>query len=263
VAIDQNFPLEAEPFGRQPAPVKHIMILIDHENIDLARTNPKALATAALRAIPEVADGVYVTLRAYGGWFEGASPTDSRFHALRSYQDLCPTLIQTDRGLVRIAFEFADELAMTRFTAQTIDVRHTVTVRHTPDRIMACQRNRECSEVDCKIRAVHKWTRKKTACFSATCPPPFEAFFQRQQQKQVDVHLAVDLVWFASTIDQDTMIVIASDDMDILPALLQASFQNPNSRIIHLHSRSTAIAYPDSFFTRLGIIDVELGEEPQ
>lgn len=259
--MDQESHLDSETHELQSTPVKNIIILIDHDNIDTSRYDPRSIVTAALHAIPDVADGVYVTLRAYGGWFEGTSPTESRFRALVSYQNLCPTLIRTDRGLARIIFEFADELALSRSHRRKIDIRYTVTVRRTADPIVACRGAMQCGEVDCQVREVRKWARRKNACFSPTCPHPFNAFFQRRQQKQVDVHLAVDLVWLASTCDQNTAIVMASDDTDLLPALLQASSQNGTAKIIRLRSHSDPTTSSDALLARRGIIDIVLKEE--
>lgn len=247
------------PTGQTLTPVKSVVILIDHDNIELA-SSPRRIVAAALGAIPAVADGVSVTLRAYGGWFDGSSPTDARFGALVLYQDLCPTLIQSERGLVKVAFEFADELALSRFQSQRIEIRHTVALRRSADRLMAQGKKDLCGEVDCKLTSVRSWARKGKACFSSLCPHPFEAVFQRRQQKQVDVHLAVDLLWFVSTCDPETAIILASDDTDLLPAVLQASFQNPEKRLICLHSKRHAFINAEETLTQLGVREILLGD---
>lgn len=252
----------SSPFELQPL-IKNVMILIDHDNVKEAYSDPKAVVTTALNNLSNTADIIQCTLRAYGGWFEGTTPTESRHQALLSYQEFCPALIRTNRGFARIAFEFADELAMTRLRTSKIEVRYTVALRQKVDPIVASASHQNCAEPSCELRKIRKWARGKSACPLTACPHTFVTFFKRRQQKQVDVHLAVDFMWFASTCDADTALILASDDYDLYPALLHASIQNPGKTLIRLHSQPSPPTYSTEMLARLGLVDVLLPEGRQ
>ena len=52
----------------------------------------------------------------------------------------------------------------------------------------------------------------------------FKDQFERHQQKQVDVHLATDILTWAYTWDRACHLAVVSDDIDLLPALGAAAF---------------------------------------
>ena len=94
-----RWPADSEtPESQCSTPVKNIIVLVDHDNIKEAHAYPSAVVTASLDAIPDLANAIYFTMRAYGGWFEGTSPTESRYQTLLSYQEFCLALIQTSRA---------------------------------------------------------------------------------------------------------------------------------------------------------------------
>ena len=187
--------------------------------------------------------------------------TESRYKASAYYQDTCPVVMQSPSALIRISFEFADELAISRSLSNAIHINHTVGIRRSAGRIIAGHASSRCTRDDCRLSVLQKWTRKKSACFAPACPFRFEEFFQRREQKQVDVHLSADLLYLASTCDPGTAVAVVSDDLDFVPAIIQASLQNPNRLLLHVRSPKRLPTYQDELLCRLGVLQIAVSQE--
>ncbi len=233
--------------------IKKLVGLVDHKNLLDNGHTLKQLVHTVTASIQSLQAPVYFTLRAYGGWYSGNSITDERYEAITYYQDYCPTVLKTEAGLVRLSLQFADELAVSQERKAKVPITHTVNVRGSSEIKITKSLTDKCHASGCELTEVRKWVRKKTACGASHCGHQFSDFFQRQEQKQVDVHLALDLVWLAARESSDTAIVVVSDDIDILPAIIQASLQNPKRLLLHVRSATRRPTYQDALLSDLGI----------
>lgn len=212
-------PLSIRPFDAY--------LLVDHDNI----VNSGATIGHLLRSwLSDVAaalgPGVHsACVRAYGGWFEQERTTDLRFTAVSSYQAVCPSVVSMGSAYFRIVFEFADSLsiddpasenALPRFT-------HTSVLRPAPQQVMLNPNRAPCGVSGCRVNEVRRWISKRKACSNGGCPNAFSEVFERREQKQVDVHLAVDTILLAQFGKPGSHVALASSDADVLPALTAAA----------------------------------------
>jgi hypothetical protein len=205
----------------------HVVILIDHANVPWERINPRTLVegcTEALGAhLPEELP-IRIHLRAYGGWYADDVTTPTRYNAADFYQEHCPVLIRVSRGLLRLSFEFADTLLRRpRGLAEPVRISHTVVRRSAAPRCSRVPDAPSCDEPECNLRATRRWIRGKAACHKPACPTPFSAQFERFEQKQVDVHLVLDLLALLGDNQPPALVTLVSDDADFLPALFVAA----------------------------------------
>lgn len=193
-----------------------------------------------------------VLVRAYGGWFQDISTSPGRFPALRHYQDTCPSTWKHDDTLFQMRFQFAEEVAVLDADSNvSLRITHTIATR---DRAQTLKPHSGivCHHSNCELPPLRKWIRKKRACTAPTCPHSFSAFFNRTEQKQVDVHLATDILLLGqSGLYKD--IVIVSDDIDFTPALLAASATNRAETQYSVVRFSRQHSYADQQLTELGV----------
>ena len=236
---------------RTPAPP--FLLLIDHDNAP--ELGVRRLLREWLPAVSQVlpAGNFDVRVRAYGGWYAGTTPTDARYRAAEFYQQECPALLQLAGRIVRVGFQFADALLIEPSSAP-LRISHTVASRPAADWVSRRQGGAKCEEADCQVADVRRWISRRRACLRPACPYRFSDCFERLQQKQVDIHLATDLILSALSPQRDgTHVAVASDDWDLLPAFLAASA--PPSRLLSLSSLRFRedVTYLDSELERLGV----------
>lgn len=162
---------------------------------------------------------VHIDVRAYGGWFTGSVSTSARAQAATRYADVCPSVIRLENTYMKFRFSFADQL-LTPALASPPKITHTIVVRDREQHL--APKEVVCNESGCELSTLKRWVRKRRACPAQGCPNSFSDAFRRTEQKQVDVHLATDLLLlFTEPRDYDHVIV-ASDDIDFMPAALAA-----------------------------------------
>jgi len=207
-----------------------MLLLLDHENVAPAKRNPAWLLLpwlTNLRSRGELSDAsvLSVTTRIYGGWYSGVGVSPSRYDAATFYADTWPAILSLpSRQLVRSGIEFADYLlnADQPVILEGPKITNTFVVRSAPPRLGLTDRFKACSEQKCERKTLRKWLAKGNGCFLDQCPHSFGECFVRKEQKQVDMHLAIDFIeacLYANGIDH---IALASDDTDFVPALLWA-----------------------------------------
>lgn len=226
-----------------------LYVLIDHGNV---AAEPRDIVHAVVTGLQPLGATVEATLRIYGGWYEGYTTTALRYEAAGVYQDTCPIVLQIAQTLVRISLEFADDLWAARTSRVHIPITHTVGLRRTAGELVVRQGAPMCQNNPCGLMGVKRWVRKKAACHERSCPHDFAEMFQRREQKQVDVHMGADLVAMASSADPTNAIAVVTDDLDILPALLQAAMSS-GGRISHVRSRTRRAMYCDPLLAQLGV----------
>jgi uncharacterized LabA/DUF88 family protein len=80
----------------------------------------------------------------------------------------------------------------------------------------------------------------------------FKDQFERQQQKQVDVHLATDILTWAYNWESSCHLAIASDDVDLVPAIGAALLARQKQPRITLLRFRTSSSYLDGELLDLG-----------
>jgi hypothetical protein len=103
--------------------------------------------------------------------------------------------------------------------------------------------------------------RNQRACFKPECPRSFADHFARREQKQVDVHIAVDLMTLAECNDLCRHIAIASDDTDLLPAIAAAGARLAANRTLTALRFSAGTRCVDGICGRLNSVEVSLDLE--
>lgn len=240
-------PMETSPTGR-------LALLVDHDNIRRNSLSIKTLLPTWFggiqEALPET--GVLaVDVRAYGGWYSEDQVTPARFEAAEFYQRDCPSLVRFREAYFTVRFEFADSLLYKGpppcAAESAIRVTHSVVERASPQYVRLNDSRPTCLESDCRLNEVRHWIKHKRACLNPECPLSFEDCFVRREQKQVDVHLAVDLIACANPLSGYGHVAVASDDADFLPAIAYASqIGAADGTVCLLRSPSGGTTYMDT-----------------
>ena len=155
-----------------------------------------------------------VTFRLYGGWHGDVPESREEIRGMtsRAMQALSKRL-----GRTRVRVELADTPVWDR----SLRLRSTVQVSrlaNVPARVESCD---ECLRpADCTVSSLGRWFGGK--CPSDGCPVKLPQVAWRHQQKMVDTLLTADALTIAHTGVCDAVLV-ASDDTDMLPALLALS----------------------------------------
>ena len=219
------------------------LILIDHSNIpwdtisvtDILRQWTRPMASdSATRFV------MFLVVRAYGGWFDGDLTSSDRFAAATFYQDTCPALFETGKMTASVRFEFADTLSPWGVTvASRLAITHTVASRRAPGRYLLTKAA-TCTNAKCQLKLLRKWSRSKRACQEPTCKMDFADCVVRPEQKQVDVHMALDLVAAAGS-GLFQSIAVASDDADLALLRIAAPISYLDGRLTSLGVRLVRI----------------------
>lgn len=204
-----------------------ILALVDHDNIPWHIVSASRLVTQLARALVELESGVQIDVhfRSYGGWDEDGAASPSRTAALALYQQDLPSILIENGAVVRVNLEFADGLLEPRgIVFPRIRVARTYVTRssaQTATRVNSAPA--QCESPLCELRRVRKWIGRKRACTAKNCSLQFSEAWARREQKQVDTHIASDLLFArTSTHDYDALVVV-SDDVDFLPCLATAT----------------------------------------
>lgn len=211
--------------GAEPKMIPTLHLLLDHDNIDFDRFPIRHILTEWITSLSaHLVDSRILTVRvrSYGGWFHGATVSESRYSAAQFYQTQMPSAFTVGNHLCRLSFDFADHLYLGEGDANRVKVTHTVVERSKPDFLTFRKPRHECVHPECTVSQVRKWLRRARACFHPDCPLSFADVFVRLEQKQVDVHLALDLVFIGEVLGDGDHLAVVSDDIDLLPALVAA-----------------------------------------
>jgi hypothetical protein len=202
------------------------VLLLDHDNVEQSGVGLLTLIHTWIDSAGThlQATGVMSLLvRAYGGWFQDTRTSPARIRASEFYQEATPSILRRNGRYYSLSFEFADHLAASTIGAGLADpmrITHTVARRAAALQVKILNDKQQCTEPDCELKATKKWIRKKRACTRISCPVDFRSAFERTEQKQVDVHLALDLLEFLK--HTTGQVALASDDADLLPAVALA-----------------------------------------
>jgi uncharacterized LabA/DUF88 family protein len=241
-----------------------LYLLVDHSNIPWEKLNISKLISAWIAELRTQCDLPYVLnliIRAYGGWYSGGIASAERYRAAEHYQRIVPSALKAHDRLCKIRFEFADTLAAlpSGEYREPFAVRHTVVPRSRLISIGWKTPRPTCHDPNCKIKDIHRWLHKNRACTSPTCPHSFSDFFERLEQKQVDVHLATDLLLLSLARIDGTHLGVLSDDIDFIPSLVAAKrYGNRTGHVSLLRCN----ACPDHVMDMLRVENIRLIEIP-
>jgi len=240
---------------RTPANREHTLLL-DHDNLPRSTISIEQILIVWIFSIHDAIcrTGIHhVRVRSYGGWFSGTGPSQSRFEASDYYQNHCPPIFRSKGTYVRVTFEFADTLIVGPFAKRPPQITNTHVSRNSTQTVRLRAGAAACIETGCELPAVRRWVRKSKACFRDACPHQFADQFTRDEQKQVDVHLAIDFLSLAFNPLVKHHIAIASDDTDLLPAIASATInQQAVASISHIRFNNPT-SYLDSFLQENGV----------
>lgn len=229
------------------------ILLLDHDNIDFDRISVRGLLELWIDADPMLQQTAAVLrLRAYGGWFVESISSDARHRAAEFYMEAAPSLFKYQGRYYSVAFEFADSLvgASALVGPSSVRIANTVVRRASAPTVRVIPGAPGCPESDCQLRATRRWIRNNRACTRAACPKPFAACFERVEQKQVDVHLAVDLMAYLSA--PNGQVGLVTDDADILPALAAVAASGAARDRLSVIRSNQRPTYMDSFLRGSG-----------
>lgn len=244
-----------------------LMLFIDHDNTIETDSAIRTLIEKWLLAIDDkLPSGATLSMhiRAYGGWFSGDSVTDARFIAAKYYQTNCPAIFSYNGRIYRILFEFADHLLASEGRETplcSIRITHTVVYRSAAQYIKIREGSEPCTEEGCQLKDIRRWIIRKRACPRSSCPRLFSEYFEHKQQKQVDVHLALDAVSCAIAANPGDHLAIASDDWDLLPAIAAASLKLSPESSISILRRKKKGTYLDNSLRALSVKLLDIEEE--
>lgn len=256
--------LDPAPARAAATPVRTpLILLVDHANIPFYRASVPDLIRAwlaSLLATARIPDSglLSMSIRAYGGWYLGESVSDERFQAAEMYQRECPLLLEHAGLYCRIRFEFADSLlgaGAAPARPSTARITHTVGVRTKPPRIWPLSDPSPCTEEDCELPGLRRWLRRRRGCTRLACERDFADCFRRLEQRQVDVHLATDLLTVIMRRPGPVHLAVASDDTDLLPAILSAGSSRESVSSVTTLRFDTGQTYLDA---QLAAADVEV-----
>lgn len=235
-------------------------LLIDHDNVQFSSIGLSDVLLTWLSTSSPVNPGIPdVTVRVYGGWYSDEGITDLRFEAATFYHAHCPSLLSIGGRTFRIRFEFADSLVpVANYGEQQVAIRRTVVRRSKPLSLKFAARVSICRETDCEVRRVRKWARRQRGCTRDACPHSYDDLFERTEQKQVDVHLATDLLELAWTSDSTRHVAVFSDDADMLPALAAAARRRTGVHISHIR-QGRVNSYLDDYLRSQGVKLINVG----
>ena len=215
-----------------PAAGFRLVLLVDHDNMPSGQFSLEAVIRRWLQTLqpsPNLPGVVEIHVRAYGGWFEESASSAKRYEAHDFYQARCPAVLHVSNIYFRITFAFADDLLASRLSLTapgSVRITHTVSNRTSKKDFLINKSAPTCPDPTCEISDVRRWLRLDAACLKKQCPARFANVFVRKEQKQVDIHLAMDLLALAMgklNRPNETLIIgIVSDDIDFIPAVAAA-----------------------------------------
>jgi uncharacterized LabA/DUF88 family protein len=229
----------------------NFIVLLDHLNAELNNLGALEIFRPWVLAIskPEVPTVLSVHVRSYGGWFSGVNTTTERQTISAQVQERWPSVLKVDHVFIRNNFQFADQL----LSDKTQDITHTTSTRQKPIRFSTTDKATACPNSQCEVKKIKKWMKDANGCTLSGCALSYFDCFVRSEQKQVDIHLATDLLSLAFQSEEDTEVLIVSDDVDMTPAILVAASASKSSTSISVFRSNQKPLYADSKLSSLGV----------
>ena len=233
-----------------------VYMLVDYDNIEELNRHRGLvdLVTTMLAKLPEdvTPDNAMVTIRLYGGWYEGDRPTSLA-------QELRSNVAQHFPAIVRLGQTFERRVRTDVDLARSLLIRPNYNLfntfryrrgaprlRSAPPPYESCTAPEECALSD-----IGKLLRARR-CPAETCRVRLQDVFTQPQQKLVDTMLTADAIFVAHSLMPAKLVVVTNDD-DLWPAICTAG--NLGAEIHHVHplrGRKTSDLYlasaPPSYY---------------
>jgi uncharacterized LabA/DUF88 family protein len=230
-----------------------ILLLIDFDNLPDVGVTLTSTVGDWLRGLEPLLPPHAIldaTLRSYGGWWDGNAVSPARETAAGILLGM-PALVRTESRYWRVHYQMADALLST--TAESIDIRETYVRRRVPSLTIAPGALAACDNLACEVGKCRSWFFRKRACTQKRCKLQFGDVWERSEQKQVDVHLATDLLLASIGAGEETHLAVASDDSDFLPALAAVTKIAPNIGSLSHLRLARQRSYLDHFLVAAGV----------
>ena len=228
-------PLVGTVARHTPPPSRRLIsaaaVLVDVDNYDEFRdvTDESAFSSRLMELTRDFlsvcAEPVdQLTIRLYGGWFEGAAMTSraSEYAKLAQLGDPFP-LVDSDR---RIAGHV--ELATGPIASPGMVLPHTYRRRGSAPRLKRTPALNDpscCGSSACSAKRLAGWSEcPRKVCPTPDCTVTYADAFSGSEQKMIDAMLSIDLIELVLT-GQMSAVAVVSDDTDFIPALLYAARQ--------------------------------------
>lgn len=247
-----------------------LILILDYDNIDRSAAPPKLLLAQWLDRLCRAGclpsrRTLTLVVRAYGGWYAGFETSSARFEAAAGYAQAWPSILASNGVFCRVRFQFADRLLLPSADVGGTErpcpaITHTVARRLALPRLVFSLAN--CTDPDCELRRIRRWLRKKRGCTKSGCEKTYENVCAAKEQKQVDVHMATDLLLVSST-HEVAAIGVASDDTDLLPAVAASAvlLRQSTTHLCHLRTDDNT-RYIDTELRELGVQLITIKQQP-
>lgn len=237
-----------------------LLVLVDHKNLSSSPVRPSDILSRWLVDNPEsAAHGpvIDIHIRTYGGWFQETLPTEERASAIGYYQAHLPTLFQVRNRYYRTHLNFADALLISDLfhgDSPSISLTHTTVLR--PAELASTVRadTPPCVLTTCRIAEARRWIRRRRACLDPQCPYSYSEYFERREQKQIDVHIGVDLL-LATRLNHPVALITA--DNDLVPAIVAYLLARQSQTLTWFRPKPSA-KYLDTTLASLGLKIIDL-----
>ena len=160
----------------------------------------------------------HLDVRLYGGWFEGGILTR---HASQLVSDLSSIRFPMQHpkrvGVLPGRIALADGSLALASRAYGGTLRQRSGIKRVA--LLDGQLPRSCAEPqNCAVQALKKLARRDSTCPTTTCSVRNHEAFKHKEQKMVDTLLVLDTLHLAAA-SPAARVVVASDDLDLVPAL--------------------------------------------
>jgi hypothetical protein len=196
------------------------------------------LISLALRLQPRADQ---LRCRFYGGWADEIKKT-SHYDLLR----LAVAKNSQGRSGITVKVDFATSLMI--LPAEHLVSTSRLSAGLPTFETLTVQRDCPLPTIDCSLSAMRRWQRGR--CPDRRCPVIERNAFCTRHQKTVDTALCCDAIYLAQN-EPDDWLIVASDDDDLVPALVSAAKLRP--RVAQLRPPRLYPHYYDSLLTDLGV----------
>jgi len=207
-------------------------VLVDYDNIQ-EEDKRKGLIYIASIVKEKLAHAIQdddalkeIQLRLYGGWYDKMAVT-------RRAQDLSIEIGRNFPFVFDGKFKVHIELARSLAKVPKTVLYHTFRTQRPLENIKCKNPETNCTSGDCPLWAMYDFISNRR-CPVEECTKTPEEVFYKDEQKLVDVMLAIDLMHFATT-ERKTICLVTSDD-DFIPAIHATISEG--IKVIHLQTKN-------------------------
>ncbi len=216
-----------------------VLALIDYDNVDRVDKSRGLLhigylVADAIGSAP-LSDGTGLTLRLYGGWYQGSALSKGAQNLVAEIARTFPAPLTISDRVGVATFVVRAELAHTLLFDPAHVLTHTYRPRSLPPTLTAqgtpflgCTNPTGCPLAPvAPFLAAHR-------CPSPGCPAQPSDVLERAEQKLVDSMLVCDLIHAARTASPKPVGLVSTDE-DLLPGVRLALLEG--GQVIHIHPR--------------------------